>query len=78
MITPLCTVLWELFHPSSVEDQLLGQEHREQAMHDRVTMQAKRAARRVPAQVDGVAVIGVVVKHQITCMPEFSPRRLVE
>jgi len=62
VVTPLCTALWELFQPDSVEVQLHDQGRREQAVQDRATMQAKRAAQRVPAQVNGQAVIGVVVK----------------
>jgi hypothetical protein len=64
LVTPLCTALWELFLHGSVEEQLLDQERREQALLDRATMRAKRAARRVPAKVRGQAVIGVVVKSQ--------------
>ena len=62
LVTPLCTALWELFLPGNVEEQLLEQDRREQAVRDRATMRARRAARRVPAQVNGQAVIGVVVK----------------
>ncbi len=62
LVTPLCTALWELFLPGNVEEQLLDQDRREQAVRDRATMRARRAARRVPAQVNGQAVIGVVVK----------------
>lgn len=62
LVTPLCTALWELFLSGNVEEQLLDQDRREQAVRGRATMRAKRAARRVPAQVSGQAVIGVVVK----------------
>lgn len=62
LVTPLCTTLWELILLGSMEEQLLDQDREEQALRDRTTMRAKRAARRVPAQVSGQAVIGVVVK----------------
>jgi hypothetical protein len=62
LVTPLCTTLWELFLPGSMEEQLLDHDREEQAVRDRATIRAKRAARRVPAQVGGQAVIGVVVK----------------
>lgn len=62
LVTPLCTALWELFLPSSMAEHLLDQDHKKQAMQGRATMRAKRAAQRVPAQIDGQAVIGVVVK----------------
>jgi hypothetical protein len=62
LVTPICTALWELFLPSNVEEQLLDRDRREQAVRDRATVRARRAARRVPAQVNGQAVIGVVVK----------------
>jgi hypothetical protein len=62
LLTPLCTTLWELILLGSLEEQLLDHGREEQAARDQATMRAKRAARRVPAQVGGQAVIGVVVK----------------
>lgn len=62
LVTPLSTALWELFLPSNMEEHLLDQDHKERAAQNRATVRAKRAARRVPAQIAGQAVIGVVVK----------------
>ena len=61
LITPLCAAMLELVLPKSVEQRLLTQDRDEQAREVRAATHAKRKLERLPAQVNGQAVIGVVI-----------------
>lgn len=62
LITPLCVAVLELVLPKSVEQRLLSQDREEQARDLRAATHAKRKLAHLPEQVNGQAVIGVVIR----------------
>jgi hypothetical protein len=61
LVFPWCILLAELFSKRSLQSDLLTQERRRRAWQARQSRRAARKAAKAPDQINGQAVLGVLI-----------------